>query len=45
MSHKIGNDGSYRAFEKHSYRVSYRITENEIRILRLRHTSRNPLKN
>ena len=39
---KINNDGSYRAFVKHHYRVSYRITKNIIRILRVRHTSREP---
>ncbi|MBP2833291.1 type II toxin-antitoxin system RelE/ParE family toxin [Aquimarina sp. U1-2] len=41
---KIENDGNYRAFEKYSYRVSYRIKAEEIRILRVRHTSRSPLK-
>ena len=41
---KIKNNGSYRAFEKYKYRVSYRILQTEIRILRVRHTSRNPLK-
>lgn len=39
---KIKNDGSYRAFEKYHYRVSYRVLPNQIRILRIRHTSRNP---
>ena len=41
---KKGNDGSYRAFEKLNYRIVYRITETQIRILRVRHTSREPLK-
>ena len=41
---KIENDGSYRAFEKFNYRIVYRITETQIRILRVRHTSREPLK-
>lgn len=40
---KKNNDGSWRAFEKHHYRVSYRITPDAIRIVRLRHTSRSPL--
>jgi len=40
---KKDNDGSWRAFEKHHYRVSYRITQKEIRIVRLRHTSKSPL--
>lgn len=42
--YKENNDGSYRAFEKHKYRVVYRIRENEIRILRVRHTKMEPLK-
>lgn len=36
------NDGSWRAFELHRYRISYRLTEKQIRIVRLRHTSRSP---
>jgi plasmid stabilization system protein ParE len=40
---KKDNDGTWRAFEKHHYRVSYRITERGIRIVRLRHTSKSPL--
>ncbi|MDB4918755.1 type II toxin-antitoxin system RelE/ParE family toxin [Mucilaginibacter sp.] len=40
---KKNNDGTWRSFEKHHYRISYRITPNEIRIVRLRHTSRSPL--
>jgi plasmid stabilization system protein ParE len=42
--YKINNDGSYRAFEKHRYRISYRFTNNIIRVLRVRHTSMKPLK-
>ena len=41
---KKENDGNYRAFEKFNYRIVYRITETQIRILRVRHTSREPLK-
>ena len=41
---KKNNDGSYRAFEKYSYRVSYKVKETEIIILRVRHTSREPLE-
>ena len=41
---KKNNDGTWRAFEKHRYRISYRITTAEIRIVRLRHTSRTPLQ-
>jgi len=42
--YKKKNDGSYRAFETDSYRVSYRVHNNEIKILRVRHTSRRPRK-
>jgi plasmid stabilization system protein ParE len=40
---KKNNDGSWRAFEKFHYRISYLITSKEIRIVRMRHTSRTPL--
>lgn len=40
---KKENDGTWRAFEKYHYRISYRITPKEIRIVRMRHTSRSPL--
>ena len=40
---KVDNDGTYRAFEKFKYRIAYRITETQIRILRVRHTSREPM--
>lgn len=39
---KDQNPGNYRAFEKYSYRVAYRHTENEIRILRVRHVKQEP---
>ena len=38
--YKKDNDGSYHAFEVDEYRVSYRVKTNEIRIIRIRHTSR-----
>lgn len=41
--YKTGNDGSYRAFELHRYRISYRFSGKIIRILRVRHSSRYPL--
>jgi plasmid stabilization system protein ParE len=41
--YKIDNDGSYRALENHHYRVSYRFSKNIIRVLRVRHTSMEPL--
>ena len=40
--YKAGNDGSYRAFEKHRYRIVYRYQKNMIRILRVKHTSMEP---
>jgi addiction module RelE/StbE family toxin len=42
--YKKDNDGSWRAFEKFHYRLSYRITKKEIRIVRMRHTGRTPLQ-
>ncbi|MBS1512397.1 MAG: type II toxin-antitoxin system RelE/ParE family toxin [Bacteroidetes bacterium] len=39
---KMNNDGSYRAFEKHRYRVVYRYQKNMIRILRIKHTKMEP---
>ncbi len=41
---KSDNDGSFRAFEKFKYRVAYKITQEQIRILRVRHTSREPIE-
>lgn len=40
---KIDNDGSYRAVTVYSYRITYKVTKTEILILRLRHTSQNPV--
>jgi plasmid stabilization system protein ParE len=42
--YKISNDGSYRAFEKHKYRIVYRFTGRTIRVLRIRHTKMEPKK-
>lgn len=39
---KKSNDDNFRAFEIYNYRISYKITDNIIYILRVRHTSRNP---
>ena len=36
---KNDNDGSFRAYYVFNYKVSYRIIDNEIQILRVRHTS------
>ena len=40
--YKLNNDKSFRAFELHRYRISYRLWRNEIRIIRIRHTKRTP---
>jgi plasmid stabilization system protein ParE len=40
--YKQNNNGSYRAFEKHRYRITYRFSDNVIRVLRVRHTSMEP---
>jgi plasmid stabilization system protein ParE len=40
--YKLGNDGNYRAFELHHIRVAYFMNADTIRILRVRHTSREP---
>jgi len=42
--YKADNDGSYRAFEKYHYRIAYRFSKNIIRVLRVRHTSMEPLE-
>ncbi len=39
---KTKNTGNYRAFELHRYRVAYHVSQKEIRILRIRHTSMEP---
>ena len=38
--YKKDNNGSYHAFETDEYRVSYRVKEDVIKIVRVRHTSR-----
>jgi plasmid stabilization system protein ParE len=38
------NKGDFRAFDKYNLRVSYQVTAKQIRIVRVRHTSRSPLK-
>lgn len=41
--YKLNNDGTWKAFEIYHYRISYRVKKDQIRIIRLRHTSRSPL--
>ena len=39
---KTDNDGNFRAFEKHSIRIAYLVSESHIRILRVRHVRQEP---
>jgi plasmid stabilization system protein ParE len=41
--YKTANDGSYRAFELYHYRISYRVTDEALHIVRIRHTAQSPL--
>ncbi len=41
--YKKNNKGNYRAFEIYHYRISYRIVNDNIYIVRMRHTSMSPL--
>ena len=41
--YRKNNDGSWRAFEKYRYRISYHVTKDAIHIVRMRHTSQSPL--
>lgn len=41
--YKLNNDGNYRAFECQRLRVAYYTAPHEIKILRIRHTYREPL--
>ncbi len=40
--YKENNTGNYRAFETHSFRVAYRYTETEVRIVQFRNIKQNP---
>lgn len=40
--YRRNNDGSFRAYELHHYRIAYRITETQIIIVRVRHSKRIP---
>ena len=41
--YKLNNNGNYKAFEWQRLRIAYYVSDNEIRILRVRHTSMEPL--
>ncbi len=38
------NDGSFRAYEKHTYRISYQIIDKIIYIVQIRYARKKPLK-
>ncbi len=40
--YRKNNDGCFSAYELHSYRIVYRISEKEIIIVRVRHTGMEP---
>jgi plasmid stabilization system protein ParE len=40
---KMKNDGTYKAAIVFSFRISYQIGEKHLRIIRIRHASREPL--
>jgi len=40
--YKLNNNGRYRAFGLHRFRIAYYIATDKIRILHVRHTRRNP---
>ncbi len=40
---KYNNNGNYRAYVIYNYRITYKIESDSIIILRIRHTSREPL--
>ena len=41
---KLNNNGMHRAYVIYSYRIVYKINDTTISILRVRHTSREPLE-
>ncbi|AXY76729.1 type II toxin-antitoxin system RelE/ParE family toxin [Paraflavitalea soli] len=41
--YRLNNDGSYRAYELYKYRITYHVSAQEIRVIRIRHTKMNPL--
>jgi plasmid stabilization system protein ParE len=41
---RLDKNISYRAFEIYKYRITYHVSTDEIRIIRIRHTRMNPLE-
>ncbi|RPE09137.1 type II toxin-antitoxin system RelE/ParE family toxin [Chitinophaga lutea] len=37
------NDGSYRAYELLKYRITYHVSEDQVTVIRVRHTKMDPL--
>ena len=42
--YKTSNDGTFRAYELYKYRITYHISDEQITVLRIRHTKMNPLE-
>lgn len=42
--YRLANDGSYRAYEMFKYRITYHVSAEEIRVIRIRHIKMNPLE-
>ena len=40
--YRINNDGSFRAYELHKYRITYHVSDIQITVIRIRHTKMNP---
>jgi addiction module RelE/StbE family toxin len=41
---KENNNGMYKAFIVYSYRITYKITDASVNVIRVRHTSKEPLE-
>jgi len=41
---KVNNKGNIRAYEKHTYRISYLVEEDAIYIIRVRYARKEPLE-
>ena len=42
--YRLNNDGSYRAYELYRYRITYHVSQNQVTVIRIRHTKMNPLE-
>ncbi|HRE50824.1 MAG TPA: type II toxin-antitoxin system RelE/ParE family toxin [Flavitalea sp.] len=42
--YRLNNDGSFRAYELYKYRITYHVSDQQIRVIRVRHTKMNPLE-